>query len=386
MKVSKLWLTLIGSAALATPSSAFAQYVGNVIATGLNNPRGLAFAPDGSLYIAEAGIYTPGGPSTVSRGSTFFISNTGSITRYFEGTQTRILTGLASVSSPTETSGPNDIAFSSTGTAYFISGLGLNPSVRSTDLGPTGSQLGQLYTFTSSGITVIADISAFEAVNNPVGGAVDSNPFHLTTSAAGVLVTDAGSNTLLVVNASNTVNLLTAFPGRNIGAGFPSDSVPTGVAVAPDGSYRVGELTGFPFTPGAARVYNISSLGTIQSFVDGLTNVTDLAIGTDGLLYVLQLDTNGLGQPGGTGALLRINADGSRDTLFTNLVTPTGLAIGPDNAFYVTNFSAASGIGQVLRIAAVPEPSTWAMMLIGFGATGVAMRRRRRTQHMPQAA
>ena len=28
--------------------------------------------------------------------------------------------------------------------------------------------------------------------------------------------------------------------------------------------------------------------------------------------------------------------------------------------------------------AAVPEPSTWAMMLVGFGALGCAMRRRRR--------
>ena len=386
MTLSKLCLTLIGSVALAVSSSASAQYVSNVVATGLNNPRGLAFAPDGSLYIAEAGVYTPGGPSTVSRGQTFFFSNTGSITRYFEGTQTRVLTGLASVSSPADTSGPNDIAFSASGTGYFISGLGFNPSVRTTDLGPTGSQLGQLYTFTNSGITAVADISAFEAINNPAGGAVDSNPFHLVSSPSGILITDAGSNTLLVVDVSNAVSLVTSFPGRNIGAGFPSDSVPTGVAVAPDGSYRVGELTGFPFTPGAARVYNISPLGTIESFITGLTNITDLAIGPDGLLYVLQLDTNGLAQPGGTGALLRINADGSRDTLFTNLVTPTGLAIGPDNAFYVTNFSAASGIGQVLRIAAVPEPSTWAMMLLGFGAIGVSLRRRRRTHDMLQTA
>ena len=38
-------------------------------------------------------------------------------------------------------------------------------------------------------------------------------------------------------------------------------------------------------------------------------------------------------------------------------------------------------------IGGVPEPSTWAMMLIGFGATGYAMRRRRsKLAHTPQLA
>ena len=35
---------------------------------------------------------------------------------------------------------------------------------------------------------------------------------------------------------------------------------------------------------------------------------------------------------------------------------------------------------------AVPEPATWAMMLMGFGATGVAMRRRRRKLAFAQFA
>lgn len=35
---------------------------------------------------------------------------------------------------------------------------------------------------------------------------------------------------------------------------------------------------------------------------------------------------------------------------------------------------------------AVPEPATWAMMLVGFGATGVAMRRRRRNLAFAQFA
>ncbi|HEV2044556.1 MAG TPA: PEPxxWA-CTERM sorting domain-containing protein, partial [Sphingomicrobium sp.] len=35
----------------------------------------------------------------------------------------------------------------------------------------------------------------------------------------------------------------------------------------------------------------------------------------------------------------------------------------------------------------VPEPATWAMMLVGFGAIGIGMRRRRRSgQKLPQAA
>ena len=36
----------------------------------------------------------------------------------------------------------------------------------------------------------------------------------------------------------------------------------------------------------------------------------------------------------------------------------------------------ASGISRQLGIAAVPEPGTWAMMIFGFGAIGLAMRRR----------
>lgn len=38
------------------------------------------------------------------------------------------------------------------------------------------------------------------------------------------------------------------------------------------------------------------------------------------------------------------------------------------------------------QVSAVPEPSTWGMMLLGFGAIGAAMRRRRRPALLRQAA
>lgn len=41
---------------------------------------------------------------------------------------------------------------------------------------------------------------------------------------------------------------------------------------------------------------------------------------------------------------------------------------------------------RLAQVAGVPEPATWAMMLLGFGAMGVSLRRRRRTQTLLQEA
>jgi hypothetical protein len=54
-----------------------------------------------------------------------------------------------------------------------------------------------------------------------------------------------------------------------------------------------------------------------------------------------------------------------------------GLTPGQYN-YSSQNDSVIINVGQAAS--AVPEPSTWAMMLIGFGVTGLALRRRRRAQ------
>jgi hypothetical protein len=52
-----------------------------------------------------------------------------------------------------------------------------------------------------------------------------------------------------------------------------------------------------------------------------------------------------------TGALIKITPDGARTTVLTDrLVAPTGLAVGPDNALYVSNYGVFNGKGEVLRI------------------------------------
>ena len=45
-----------------------------------------------------------------------------------------------------------------------------------------------------------------------------------------------------------------------------------------------------------------------------------------------------------------------------------------------TSFGGGGHFGPNFTTAAVPEPATWALMIIGFGVTGLGLRSRRRIQ------
>jgi glucose/arabinose dehydrogenase len=85
-------------------------------------------------------------------------------------------------------------------------------------------------------------------------------------------------------------------------------------------------------------------------YADGLTQVTDLAFGRDGSLYVLQHAAAPFF--GGLGSIVRIAPGGARTIVDTQgrLNHPAGLVVGPDGALYVANFSTAPDVGEVLKI------------------------------------
>lgn len=63
---------------------------------------------------------------------------------------------------------------------------------------------------------------------------------------------------------------------------------------------------------------------------------------------------------------------------FWRLANPVALGASQYTLTINGNNSGAGSLGGSITIRqAVPEPATWAMMLIGFGAVGFAMRRRR---------
>lgn len=338
------------------------------VAVGLANPRHLKFGPDGALYVAEAGSGGDGVCVTGPEGEVC-LGESGAITKVtFDADmvptgQERVITGVVSLGAKDtgdSATGPHDIAFQGSD-LYFLTGLGADPAVRDVT-GPflgDGQYFAQLMsTGPGDAFAPWSDIGGHEANNNPDGGQPDTNPFGLTTAGDDFLVTDAGGNTLLSVDGTTgDIATVAVFPNRIIefppGSGnmIPMQAVPTSVVVGPDGAYYVSQLTGGPFPPGAANIWRVELGSDPEVYAEGFTNILDLDFAADGSLYVLEMFTNGIQSGNPTGAITRIDPDGSRTVVAREgLITPTGMTIGPDQALYVSNFGTSATAGQVVVI------------------------------------
>ncbi|MGF1677011.1 MAG: ScyD/ScyE family protein [Rivularia sp. (in: cyanobacteria)] len=356
-----------------------------ILASNLDNPKGLAFAPDGSLYVALSGIGGDGAsiPSPSGQGNLNY-GLSGAICKIENGTAKPVLTGLPSVAfrDGTGAAGPHDIKFDANGKAYVLLGLAANPTLRDS-LGDT--DLGRVITcdLSTSTWSSIADISYYEATNKILSSdcEVVSNPLSFYVDSNKLVVVDAGANSLFSINTDGSdIEKLAAIPNRiltnpifpgasseNFDRGhvpppsayakaLPSQmsiqSVPTDVVKGVDGAYYVCEFTGFPFPEGGAKIYRIDTSGELEVFAEGFTQLINLAFDTEGNLYALQhMNQSGWkGKP--DGALIKIAPNGERTTLIegNGLEMPSALTIGPDGAFYIINRGGRPGSGQVIRV------------------------------------
>jgi len=315
---------------------------------GLDNPRGLAFGPDGGLYVAEAGRGGDG-PCLVMRGETNCYGPTGALSRLLHGQQERIATGLPSLAVPggMGATGPHDVSLQGR-RAFVTVGLGDNPAVRAA-FGEAGEDLASIVRVRPNGNwRSVADVGAYESSANPDRGAIDSNPYGILAGPGGRIVTDAGGNSLLLVGADGEISTLAVFPAR--ASGRSTDSVPTSVVRGPDGALYVSELTGVPFTAGAANVYRVVPGRGPEVFADSFKTIIDIAFGPDGSLYVLDIASGifGLNPPG---RLLRVAPDGTRTIVADEgLLFPSSVAVSDDGAVYVSNRGIFPGGGEVVRI------------------------------------
>lgn len=209
-----------------------------------------------------------------------------------------------------------------------------------------------------------------------------------TPASAAVEIVLASSGQGTLVHGTGTLQEGLTVTG-NLGPGGPTIVNFTGDTTGPNDFLRIqqgqgqADVTGAEITLGgpANDLYNMLS-GNI--FLTG-----GLAI--DYIEFALTSGT------AGTINFTITGSDGT--TTFLNQL------IGEGNTFFAFNTTGASTITNVMfsavspleitllkqvridtTVAAVPEPATWVMMLIGFGAMGYSVRRRRKANGLLQVA
>jgi glucose/arabinose dehydrogenase len=361
---------LLASVAISTASAADPSHT--VVADGLHSPRGLAFGPNGRLYVAEAGLGSGNPTDGILPGFGF----TGSVTeiRHARGAQPSarvLLSGLPSAADEEGTVGPDGISVHGHGNILVQVSLSQEQTGLPSDL------VGRLIKVTASGRSrVLANVGDVNyewstqhqdlAPNDFKPG--DSNPYAVLAVAGGAYVADAGTNTLSWVAANGRSRILAYFPNNAL-----ADATPTCIAKGPDGALyvgtlalvdSVGSLLGIPNLPPphpAATVYRVdpaaadpSDLSTVLSlatpWATGLWPITGCAASRT-TFYASEF-ISGAGPAGPFGDVVAIPfAHPDQQTSLANggLSFPGGVAVGRDGHVYVSNMS-TSAEGQVVRL------------------------------------
>lgn len=231
-----------------------------IVARGLDNPRGLAFGVRGELYVAEAGRGGPSCRRDVCSGPS------GAITVIEFGHQWRVVSGLASGAGMAGVAGPSDVT------------IGVDGEPVHTSTAEPGLYRGA---------------NLLTAIPAPVA-AVDS------------VIVDSRERALLRIGPRGRLRTI---------ATFPAPGAPSSVTTGPDGAWFVGEtFDPAVVRPPAARIWRVEPGRSPQVWATGFTGVIDLAWGPGNRLYVLErgaltaidakgarrvVATTGLSSPGG---------------------------------------------------------------------------------------
>jgi hypothetical protein len=266
------------------------------VVTKLNGPRGVALTKDGSKVVYSVG------DGTVYQASAY-------------GTNKHIkklgkVQGAGGIAPAIDTN--------AWGTTYALTSAGAGgPGSKP----PKGAQTLYKLRPGKSPVTV-ANIAKYQAHDpdpyNRADSPTESNPFGVAALKDGtVLVSDAANNDLLRVWPNGHVQTVARLKPRWVkvpsglknappaGSKFLAEAVATSVTVGSDGYYYVGELRGFPATPGTSEIWRIKPgskgavcdpknpyKGNCRRYADGYTSIVDLAGGPHGTLAVVQLARN----------------------------------------------------------------------------------------------
>lgn len=346
-----------------------------VVASGLANPRGLSFGPDGNLYVLEQGVGTPAdSPDAASAPVIPFIPGlvserggyTGAITKVEitnpAGGQDRVYTGLPSFREFNPTTGEdrvisigaNALTITPDGTAYIASGGGLAPET-AVAVGPIGEslqgilKLDGLFGEDPSKATYTPAFNALEyaAANGPDGATTlyntESNLYDVVQGADGKLYTiDAARNVAYgLSNDGSTVDSVTVIQKQppvltppQYAAVVAAGGNPTEQYAAEIADYTFKASNSVPDVPGNVPVEGLAAVAAAAGLTATDATATDPAVPGSTAPAPRGEDGTGSGVTGSTGVNLSTDlptlpAGASFDPAFpgaTDPVTPPVLA------------------------------------------------------------
>jgi hypothetical protein len=314
--------------AIITPSAASGRRpcpgpTATVLVTGLDtgvvSAKGSTVGPDGALYVTEG---TAGRISRVD-------PHTGEVTTFASGLPTAIISiGGAFIGGAIDVAFIDDIAYALV-------------TLVSPDVG--GNHVDGIYRVDGpDSFTVVADIGEFNLANPP------PTPFDVPTGLqyalqsyrGGFLVTDGHLNRVLRVTLDGEVSVLIQF----------DNIVPTGLEVRGNRVY-MAEAGPVPHLPQDGKVVSFGPRSlSVTEVASGAPLLVDVEFGPGNRLYALSQGIFPVGNPPGspalpnTGALVKVNGDGTFAVITEPLDRPTSLEfIG--NRAYVVNLT-----GEIWRI------------------------------------
>ena len=292
----------------------------HLLVTGLHRARGSAVGPDGALYVTE--------------------SEVGRISRVDpeDGTVTTFASGLPT--SPLAAGGVVDVAFVK-GTAYALVTIVGSNFVAPQPGDPTS--VGIYRVDGPNSFTLVADIGKFSAAHLPPPdfpiGLKTGVQFALQPFRGGFLVTDGHHNRVLRVTRDGEITTLLQL----------GNIVPTGLAVRGN-TVDMTEAGPSPHLPENGKVVTFSPKSpTAIEIAHGAPLMVDVEFGGGHKLFALSQGMGSSGPPGtpavpNTGALVRVNQDGTFTVIQGGLDRPTSLKFIGSTA-YVATFA-----GEVWRI------------------------------------